>query len=112
MDILQFITENTRAEASPAPDSGRPAVSFGPYTKAQVDNMFGKGQWRPLLRFYLEQGLKDDGSIRTRLCDNAKTSRTNEMLGVHETISSEDPTFPVLVMGSLIRRGVFVSDIF
>ena len=97
MDILRFITENTRAEASPAPDSGRPAVAFGPFTKAQIDNMFGKGEWRPLLRFYLEQGLRDDGAIRTRLCDNAKTSRTNEMVGVHETISSEDPTFPVLV---------------
>ena len=41
--------------------------------------------------------MKDDGSVRTRLCDNAKTSRTNEMLGVHETIASEDPTFPILV---------------
>ena len=84
---LEYITSATRAEVTPPPGSAKPAVAFGPYTKDEVDALFGKRQWRPMLRFVIEQGLKPDGSASFRVCDNAKKSRTNEMLGVHETIS-------------------------
>ena len=97
LDILHEITRQTRLEVSPEPASGKPQVAFGPYTADEVDGLLGAGEWRPLLRFCIEQGTRDDGSVKYRVCDNAKRSRTNEMLGVHETISCEDPSFPVLV---------------
>ena len=96
-DMLEEITRQTRLEVSPDPTSAKPQVAFGPYAEHEVNDLLGKGEWRPMIRFCIEQGTRSDGSVKYRVCDNAKKSRTNEMLGVHETISCEDPSFPVLV---------------
>ncbi len=40
-------------------------------TKAQMDRRFGRGRWRSIPRFAVEQGAK------IRACDNAKASSHN-----------------------------------
>ena len=96
-EALDYITRATREEVAPPPGSEKPSVAAGPFTKEEVDAKLGRREWRPLQRFVIDQGVKEDGSRARRVCDNCKSSRTNEMLGVHETISCEDPSFPILV---------------
>ena len=96
-EALEYITRATREEVAPPPGSEKPSVAAGPFTKEEVDAKLGRREWRPLQRFVIDQGVKEDGSRARRVCDNCKSSRTNEMLGVHETISCEDPSFPILV---------------
>lgn len=103
MRALELITRKTRDEVSPPPGSEDPPTAFGPYTREEVVELFGE-EPRALHRFAIEQGYDEDGvTIKWRVCDNAKASHTNEMLGVHETISCEDASFPILVAALFAR---------
>ena len=100
VQMLETITRKTREEVHPPrlPDgSSKPKTASGPWTKDEVDGLLGPGAWRPLLRFAIPQGFYPDGSVKWRNCDNARSSRTNEMLSCHETIANEDASFPMLV---------------
>jgi len=100
MEMMETITRKTREEVDPpflADGSQKPKTANGPYTKDEVDRLLGRKEWRPLLRFAIPQGFNADGSIKWRNCDNARASRTNEMLSCHETIANEDASFPMLV---------------
>jgi hypothetical protein len=88
---LQKVTEKTRKEVF------EQKCARGLFTSAQIDVKLGKGTWRALQRFGVTQGLERDGTPKVRPCDNAKSSRTNECLSTHETISCEQPSFPALV---------------
>ena len=100
IEVLESITRTTREEVDPpqrVDGSRKPKSARGPYTKAEMNALLGEGEWRPLVRFAVQQGFNADGSIKLRNCDNARSSRTNEMLACHETIASEDASFPMLV---------------
>lgn len=88
--ILERVTAKTRSEVVKG-------VAKGPLTMTGVIRELGTGVVRVLHRFGVEQGVEEDGvTPKVRPCDNAKTSLTNKCLGTHETISCEQPTFPVL----------------
>ena len=87
--ILERVTAKTRSEVSKG-------VAKGPLTMSEVLRALGTGVVRVLHRFGVVQGVEPDGTPKVRPCDNAKTSLTNKCLSTHETISCEQPTFPVL----------------
>ena len=70
MEALRIITRKTEDEV----EAG---LAFGPFTSDEVDAKFGKGEWRVLHRFAVEQGVDDHGRTKYRVCDNAKSSKTN-----------------------------------
>ena len=73
-------------------------LSHGPYSMRDLNKRYGYGpqgkggkpgpDWRGLLRTAIEQGVKEDGSMKERLIDNASandvnaTARTEECLGL------------------------------
>ena len=89
-ESLLSITVKTREEV-------RAGVARGPYTYGEVDALFGRGNWRALDRFCIEQGVKSDGSVKRRVCDNARSSKTNACLSTVETIACEDASLPALI---------------
>eukprot|EP00965_Chrysotila_dentata_P031022 1032921-Pleurochrysis_carterae.AAC.1 len=54
-----------------------------------MDAQFGKGKWRAMRRF----GVQQNGKIRP--CDNAKASLHNASTCMHERLSSETEDFPI-----------------
>ena len=73
-------------------------LSHGPYSMSELNKRYGYGpqgkggkpgpDWRGLMRTAIEQGIKEDGSVKERLIDNASandvnaTARTEERLGL------------------------------
>ena len=49
-----------------------------PFTEEQVDAILGKGEWHPLMGFGVVQGVRADGSIKVRRCDDAAASGSND----------------------------------
>ena len=72
-------------------------LADGPFTADEIDERLGKGQWRCLEAFGVAQGLRSDGTVRIRRCDNALKSGTNRCSSTFETIAVEDASFPALV---------------
>ena len=60
----------------------------GPFTREDLDERFGKGEWRPMARFPVEQKGK------TRAVDDAAASSSNEGSLVQETITLPSSDFP------------------
>ena len=56
---------------------------------SDMDARFGKGKWRAMRRF----GVQQNGKIRP--CDNAKASLHNASTSMHERLSSETADFPI-----------------
>jgi hypothetical protein len=78
----------------------RDGTMRGPFYSAvevDADINAAPGSWRALHRFAIEQGLRPDGSIKWRCCDNGKASGTNACLSTHETITCKRASFPALV---------------
>ena len=67
-------------------------------TKAQVDALFGHGQWRPLERFLIKQA---DG--KKRVIDNARKTLHNSCTSLHETISTTNIDFVANVAADVLR---------
>ena len=73
------------------------------YTHSEVCARLGP-HFHPLKRFAVHQGFKADGSPKYRVCDNARSSLTNECLSTHETIACEDASFPSLACELFARE--------
>ena len=77
-------------------------LCFGGYTINELSRILGGDADDPscfhaMHRFGVVQGVESDGvTPKVRVCDNARTSLTNECFGSHETIAIEDPSFPIL----------------
>ena len=98
---LERVTEKTYKEADVQ------MVAEGPFlSRQEVDDRLHTTQWRVLHRFGVCQGYEEDGSVKVRPCDNAgESSKTNLCLSYHETIATEQPTFPVLVAALFAALG-------
>ena len=95
-EVLEEITKKTRQEVASVAEGGK-QCAFGPFTPEELDAKFGADCWRCMHRFAIQQGVcEESGDPKYRCCDNAKSSWTNMMLSVLETISSEDASFPIL----------------
>ena len=88
--MCEQVTRQTDAEVANG-------LAYGPFEEDDVDRILGKGSWRALLGFGVMQGLKKDGSVKIRRCDDAAASHTNECVTTHETIACEDASFPSTV---------------
>ena len=75
---------------------GTPTMSKG-FTKAQMDSKHGVGAWRPMLRFLVHQTLKD------RVVDDAKQSRTNESARLVETVTLPSFEWAAIYAGHVAR---------
>ena len=72
-------------------------LEHGPFTEEEMNKTFGAGKWRAMEAFAVHQGTNDDGSAKVRRCENARTAFTNDCLESHDKITTEDPSFPVVV---------------
>ena len=84
----------------------------GPYTRSQLNNIFGANQYRVMVRFGIEQGR--DGKRKVRAIDNARTSLSNAVSHTHETIVCITfeiaATVSALVLESCIRLGIAMLE--
>ena len=101
LDELRTCTAKTKKEILKGYAYGGPDGQG--FDAAGVDKLLGRGCWHPLMRFAVFQGYDEDGEEKWRVCDNARSSRTNECVGTHETLSLEDATFPTMV-GALFAK--------
>ena len=76
-------------------------LAQGPLLIEDVDATLGRGKWRPLLGFGVVQGVRADGTIKVRRCDDAAASDTNVCVTTYETIACEDASFPATVISLL-----------
>lgn len=72
-------------------------LEHGPFTEEQMNGMFGEGKWRALEAFAVHQGVNDDGTVKVRRCENARAASTNDCLASHDTITTEDPSLPIVI---------------
>jgi hypothetical protein len=63
----------------------------GPFTKEQLDEAYGAGQWRPMHGF----GVWQKGKVRR--CDNALASKHNKATSTFEALSVDRPDFAARV---------------
>ena len=84
----------------------------GPFTINQVSAnsgvypAYGFGMYRPAPRFAIEQGEKDDGTVKIRCIDNMATNDTNEGgTSVRETPICDRPDSPLLIGCEFHRLG-------
>ena len=66
-------------------------LMHGPFSRAQVDEAYGAGQWRAMRRF----GVLQNGKIRG--CDNARASLTNSATTTFEKLGCDSPDFSAKV---------------
>ena len=59
----------------------------GPFTAADLDERFGRGVWRCMVRF----GVLQKGKVRP--CDNARASLHNDGTTTHESLVCDSPDF-------------------
>jgi hypothetical protein len=90
---LAQVTNMTRAEVA----QGTMRGPFFSMSDAEKDIGALPGTCRAMHRFALRQGARADGSVKWRCCDNARSSGTNACLSTPESITCEQPSFPVLV---------------
>ena len=69
----------------------RRRLVHGPFSKEQLDAAFGRGTWRPMVRFGVLQNAK------LRPCDNAKGSGSNAATSTFESLLCDSPDFPARV---------------
>ena len=60
----------------------------GPFTRGELDDAYGKGCWREMIRF----GVVQKGKLRG--CDNARGSLHNEGTERHERLVCDSADFP------------------
>ena len=98
---LRAVYDQTRAEASQG-------YVKGPYNRSQLDNEFGKNNYRVQVRFGIEQGTP--GKRKVRAIDNARTALTNAASHTHETIVcitfEVAATVSALVYDECVRLGI------
>jgi hypothetical protein len=75
----------------------RRGLVHGPFTKQEMDERFGEGEWRPMARFPVKQ------KESVRAVDDANASRSNEAASVPETIYLPSSSFPAEVAIMLFR---------
>ena len=103
--VLEGVYAQTRKEA---------ALGYvkGPYTRSQLNTIFGANQYRAMVRFGIEQGR--DGKRKVRAIDNARTSLSNAVSHTHETIVCITfeiaATVSALVLESCIRLGIAMLE--
>ena len=85
---MAAVLAGTRAEV----DAG---LMRGPFTRAELDDAYGKGAWREMVRF----GVWQRGKLRG--CDNAKGSLHNEGTTRHEQLVCDSADFPTRVARAL-----------
>ena len=71
---------------------------FGPYSRAKVDRMFGRGLHRPIPRSAIFQKKK------WRCIDNGKRSKHNKAQSLHENLVCGRADFPPLIAREFDRR--------
>ena len=101
LEELRKCTAKTKKELLKGHAYGGPDMQG--LTREEVDARLGRNMWHALLRFAVFQGYDENGDEKWRVCDNARTSHTNECLGVHETLALEEATFPALVAALFAR---------
>ena len=69
----------------------------GPFTRGDLDDAYGKGNWREMIRF----GVWQKGKLRG--CDNGRGSLHNEGVYRHEKLVCEAADFPARVARALAR---------
>ena len=69
----------------------------GPWSRPQLDEIFGAGRWRCLIRFAIQQGSK------WRVIDNGRSAGLNWTLEADERIHTSSCEMSAL-MGRAIRR--------
>ena len=84
---IAAVAEATRAEVAKG-------LMHGPVTADELDNAYGRGRWRAMRRFAVEQRGK------VRPCDNAKTSLHNACCTTFEKVACETADFPARVAGA------------
>lgn len=75
------------------------------YTKLELDDRFGAGNWRPMERFMIVQA---DG--KRRVIDNARKSLHNENTEMFETIHTVSVDFVAAVASMLSQSGLASSE--
>ena len=87
--------QQTLADMTSVADKSRAEVakglSAGPFSRAQLDRAYGRGRWRPMLRF----GVWQKGKLRP--CDDARSSGTNDGTSTCEKMACERADFPARV---------------
>jgi hypothetical protein len=92
---LRIVTSKTHDEVAAG-------LCFGGFSINEMSNILcgdadDPSCFHAMHRFGVIQGVESDGvTPKVRVCDNARTSLTNECFGSHETIAIEDPSFPIL----------------
>ena len=73
-------------------------LMIGPYTRAQLDQKFGYGNWRPIPRF----GVWQKGKLRG--CDDARRSLHNLATRMEEALACDTSDFPIRVARKFIHK--------
>ena len=69
----------------------------GPFSRRQLDGIFGVGGWRCLRRFGVVQGVDASGLPKVRAIDNARTALLNAASTLFETITCISFEFAAIV---------------
>jgi hypothetical protein len=88
LDVLRAVDTATIKEA-------RKGHATGPRSRTYLDKLFGRGGWRPMIRFGVEQG--SGSSAKVRAIDNAKSALINAASTLWETIVCITCEFPAIV---------------
>ena len=70
----------------------------GPFSKAQIDRHYGRGNWRCIGRTAIEQKGK------WRCIDNAKRSKHNKAASLHERLTTGRADFPAMIAREFAKR--------
>ena len=73
-------------------------LMLGPFTRTQLDDKFGYGNWRPIPRF----GVWQKGKLRG--CDDARRSGHNLATCMEEALACDTSDFPIRVARQFIRK--------
>ena len=81
----------------------------GPYSRKAMDGMFGRGMWRCMLRFGVEQGVDLLGDPKLRAIDNARTALLNAACTFYETIFCMSFQFAAIVAALVFEECVLLG---